>query len=139
MDVRDLMIGDFIFSKGNEIHTVQGLDEDVNGRWWYYSPEHQSWCAVDEAKPIPLTPEILEKNGFTEVKTYYPYPTYECREIEKCVIRIAFPQNSDKTKFNKTFYEIDSEWCFIEHINCEFVHELQHAPKLCGINKQIVL
>ena len=90
-------------------------------------------------KPIPLTPEILEKNGFLANMHVYPYPyyEYEVKEI-KVKVGFAFPQG-DKTSYKEPWVYIDSERVFIEHLPCVFVHQLQHALRLCGIEKEIEL
>lgn len=72
--------------------------------------------------PIPLTPEILEKNGFR----YNDMPFVQGWE-----------------QFGLTLYYGDNEYL----INCgqnvamkiNAVHQLQHALQLCGIKKEIRL
>ena len=58
MKVTELMIGDLVFVQGElskiiEIHEHSVL---LQGRSFYFGEE--------DIKSIPLTPEILEKNGF---------------------------------------------------------------------------
>lgn len=75
---------------------------------------------TDEIYPIPLTTEILEKNGF---------------------IRI----NADVTTYKLTKYlywtprGLEHELSEIPICPLNYVHELQHALKLCGIDKEIVV
>ena len=72
--------------------------------------------------PIPLTSEILEKNGF---------------------VYNAIPFVDGWEQFGLTLYLGGNGY----RINCginrsliiDFVHELQHALKLCGIDKEITL
>ena len=93
----------------------------------------------DEIEPIPLTSEILEKNGFLTNKHVYPYPYYEyINEKDKLKIGFAFPQGN-RTSYKEPWVYIDSERVFIEHLPCVFVHELQNALRLCGIEKEIEL
>ena len=88
-------------------------------------------------KPIPLTPEILEKNDFVVNKHVYPYPYYEyINEKDKLKVGFAFPQGN-RTSYKEPWVYIDSEYVFIEHLPCIYVHELQHVLKLCGILKTI--
>jgi hypothetical protein len=58
-------------------------------------------------KPIPLTPEILEKNGFSR-------------------------NGLDIALFDRRGGDD-----FVGASNLQYVHELQHALKLCGIGKEI--
>ncbi len=84
-----------------------------------------------ELSPIPLTPEILEKNGFGT--------------------RISYIK--DKWNNEYTLIEDDNKVIYWEKGNvymereradsylfaCNYVHELQHALRLCGVEKKIVL
>ena len=141
MEAKDLMIGDWV--------QVPSLIDNVE--------QYDAWCTVrqlrdcdldvvgfkelkyDEIVPIPLTPEILEKNGFVANKHVYPYPYYEYEnEKGKLKIGFAFPQGN-KTSYKEPWVCIDSEYVFIEHIPCIYVHQLQHTLRLCGIEKEIIL
>ena len=95
-------------------------------------------------EPIQLTPEILEKNGFHKQDNYYvitdipkansfwnikirfatEHPTYVKR------IEIGNVDGSDAININMS--TIGSGKIY-------YVHELQHALKLCGIKKEIIL
>lgn len=87
-------------------------------------PDELDWQDGDDfswIEPIPLTPEILEKNGFKEYNGYgYASNKGYCFE--------GFYINYDFTTR-------------IANIDCKFnyVHKLQNALKLCGIEKQIKL
>ena len=89
----------------------------------------------DDIKPIPLTAEILEKNGFEMVLDKDKLPTY----------RIKWTRNPNL--YLTIFTGLDGYWnpvgygVTIAGVNgvIDYVHQLQHAMKLCGINKEIVL
>ena len=85
--------------------------------------------------PIPITPEILEKNGFSRI------------DIEGNI-------KQSETGGFYVWYEIDSNILGIEKDTSTYagessetlmklrifnVHELQAAMRLCGIDKEIVL
>lgn len=136
MDCKDLMVGDWVYihepeCKGHRIDAIDELDGQVGADGEVYDE-----CDI---RPIHLTKDILVKNGFCENIHYYPYPTYEYSDDENFVVRIAFPQDCDKTEYNKTFCEIDAKWCDIIHIDCEYVHTLQHLLRLCGIKKELTI
>lgn len=133
MKANELMIGDWVLD-GNHIAQVVLLTCDgIIGTTLNESSN------IEVVEPIPLTPEILEKNGFVANKHVYPYPyyEYEVKEI-KLKIGFAFPQG-DKTSYKEPWVYIDSERVFVEHLPCMFVHQLQHALRLCGIEKEIIL
>lgn len=104
-----------------------------------WKPTEKQIYSLDSYEPIPLTAKILEKNDFVANKHVYPYPYYEYEDkVNEIVIGVGFPQG-DKTKYKKPFVYIDNKDAFIEHLPCIYVHQLQHALHLCGIDKQIVL
>lgn len=103
---------------------------------------------LDYLDPIPITPEILEKNGF--------YYGHTAGEEDNCVLACEYPkkgwcygEGAGEIKIifpNETdggLIRIDDE-CFDRAIafvfgKQVFVHELQHALRLCGIDKEIEL
>lgn len=92
---------------------------------------------VPEWEPIPLTPEILEKNGFKlneAVEDYYCIYDGIDERVSLC---------NDKeymNSVNEWEVHIDSE-DYSTIANCEltYVHELQHLLRLCKIYKEIVV
>jgi hypothetical protein len=95
---------------------------------------------IDRCKPIPITKEILEKNGFRLKE-----------EAELCTEYVSGDEHSIITYvfYKESIYDIDTlldcqvgyvgglDW--IHHCHVKYVHELQHALRLCGINKTIEL
>lgn len=87
---------------------------------------------IEELESIPLTPEVLEKNGFIFTKNDNAESVWNGWWIYKGLeLAAACP---DK----------EGNWpCFINiydsNIKCEYVHQLQHALRLCGIEKEIEL
>lgn len=96
--------------------------------------------------PIPITPEILEKNGFyygntaseedfcNAVGCSYPEDGW-CYDEGVGEIKILFPTELDAGLIRLDDQNADRhlEWVFVEPI---MLHELQHALKLCGIEKE---
>lgn len=78
---------------------------------------------VPEWQPIPLTPEILKKNGFEDTICGDFWISTSCNLLWK------------DGKLQNFCREEDDEVC----IPCEYVHELQHALRLCKVDKEIVL
>ena len=107
---------------------------------WQINEDGESFASIDGGKAIdeitiddeivgiPITPEILEKNGFRKLVTY---------GTEKWLC--------DNLRLN--VYSSDGTWRFCADTNrnensviyIRFVHELQNAISLCGIEKEIVL
>ena len=113
------MVGDLVLLFGD---TPARVDAIGNTEVYVYEKERGDWhVGYEHIKPIPITPEILEKNGFGE---------YEYNEVY-----------GDEIEVEVSLYEwpIDEGSCpgFSTHLH--YVHELQHALRLCGIEKEVVL
>lgn len=101
----------------------------------------------NEIEPIPLTPEILARMGFTieEVPKYddtYTEDEYtakiKCVDSRKCEVEIEYKTYWKKLRaFN---YDPHNRLGFTSiETQVEYVHELQHVMRLCGIGKEIVI
>lgn len=81
-------------------------------------------------KPIPITPEILEKNEFKndgKDKNMYYWNWSICNNC------ISYDKETGKIRI---FHSL-GDLVFV--LPLRYVHELQHALKLCKIQKEIVL
>ena len=147
MKAKDLMIGDWVQGNpcgqccdrnNNTYYKIATLDI-VDHCWGYSSCGAIVELKYDDISSIPLTPEILEKNGFLANKHIYPYPYYEY-EVKEIKVRVgfAFPQGN-RTSYKEPWVCIDTECVYIEHLPCIFVHQLQQVLRLCGIEKEIEL
>lgn len=126
---KDLMIEDWLQDSFGNIGQVYRLDPGrVHLRLLQERPQDDEYI-VHDIEPIPLTPEILEKNGFKkdfELKGCYWRP--DCRKY--CIVK-----------------EIETWYFAFRHMGgghiciseCNYVHQLQHALRLCGVNKEIEL
>ena len=140
MKANELMTGLFVYFccfDGSKI--VVSVTSFKDGIVYGDSKTGSHWCNIEEVEPIPLTPEILEKNEFVANKHVYPYPYYEyVNEEDKLKISFAYPQGNG-TSYKESWVYIDSEYVFVEHLPCTYVHEFQHALRLCRIDKKIKL
>ena len=127
MKARDLMIGDWVqvpclidntenYNAWCQIKQLRDGDLDVIGF---------KELSYDEIEPIPITPEILEKNGFKYMTDLWYTQTKEMKPIQ--------------IVFKKTSVITLSINCTPVPINLKYVHQLQHALRLYGIEKEIVL
>ena len=85
----------------------------------------------DDIRPIPLTPEILEKNGFTKLEDESGKQRYRWEYADGIHISIDFTDTDPWVHV--------SNRCYFAVPYCEYVHQLQHALRLCGIEKEIEL
>jgi hypothetical protein len=81
---------------------------------------------MDEIEPIPLTSEILKKIGFKEYNGLY-----------RLDIAYGVFVNID-FKAEEPFVSIHNT-CYRATPICRYLHQLQHALRLCGIEITIKL
>lgn len=124
MNATDLMIGDWVqVSLANKIGQIYRIDM-ANGIGNEYAALIDGDFDCADLKPIPLTTEILEKNGFK-------------KEIDEDKIHNRYTLTENSTAFSIKYALSVFQWFY--PIDIKYVHELQHIMKLCGINKEIVL
>lgn len=109
----ELMVGDWVFYGEKPVRILQ-LSEGKDYK---------------EIHPIPLTPEILEKNGFSQD----PLNGHVFIFHEKSGEVIYYEYGP---KYGLT---IDNQLATIQDLKIKHVHELQQALRLCGIKKEIEL
>ena len=138
MKAKEIQIGDYVNYRG-QIIKVTSLYDKGGSNEVGWSDKESVWVNADNVEPIPLTSEILEKNEFVANKHVYPYPYYEyINKEDEVKVGFAFPQGN-RTSYKDPWVYVDSENVFIEHLPCIFVNQLQHALRLCGIEKEIEL
>ena len=111
------------------------------------------YAEIDRCEPIPITPEILEKNGFVEEvregDPTFPYSAF-ILDGEDYQIEITWYDSHDRYEPNTgqflsgvpevwTLEVIRKGDCVDIERSKMYLHELQHALRLCGINKTIDL
>lgn len=87
--------------------------------------------------PIPLTPEILEKNGFKRNNPYqYIYKDNFCKVCVSFAPRIEL----DGMDLGEPPILVSIKGALFDIKMCiSSIHKLQHALRLCGIKKTIEL
>ena len=150
LSVKDLMINDWVnvVIEGEvypSVITKMDMDtEDVKVAFLADPGDWEEGDFFDEIQPIPLTSELLERNGFERV------PQPECanpyhwmlEKYEEETDGLLYRIKAYNTFFRGMFVSIDNPSA-CETISfgkqIESVHEFQHALRLCGIDKEITL
>lgn len=112
--------------------------------------DREGWIRCAVIQPIPLTPEILEKNGFrlTKSDTVYLYPADRywwaiggTRDGSTVEITIYNPDVNGVNVLTKIHTQSSHENGVntVHSCDIESVHELQHALRMCGVDKEITL
>ena len=111
MNSEELMIGDwYTNSDGDICKVVKNLGNVVWGQGDDVSD------STDDPNPIPLTTEILEKNGWKEAQYWHEY------QDGRSTVQCCLPDMQGMIN-----------GVFIEHFQCEYVHQYQHLLRLCGL------
>lgn len=124
---KDLMIGDWVYSSFyNHPVRIAELYQDENGYGFIKTDEKDDYSKSDASlSPIPLTEEILEKNGFEKYGPRYAgIQQWATKEGE----RISLVQCIS-----------DGTWGLGDDLWIESVHELQNWLHLRKKTKKIVL
>ena len=134
MKQEELMLGDYVQVNDEvcKVISISYFDIGISDSKEDFYHEH-----IDNIKPIPLTPEILEKNGFEYIRFGY------VEKEETCAIEAVH-----QWRLENSMFALDDEtwWRSIKdgklHVKfggfqLEYVHQLQHTLRLCGINKEI--
>ena len=126
LTIKDLMIGDWVYNTHNrQNERVQEIGSGL------VMLDYNDLYEYDEIEPVPITPEILEKNGFEKIEEkYYRYFLEEKDYYESA--RVYFDEEPnvavrvlDRSEFKGRI---------------KYIHELQQAMRLCHIKgKEIEL
>ena len=137
MKTTELMIGDWVLWNTYPMKVMM-----IGGRMVKLYNEDNS-IEDEEISPMPITVELLEKNGFKELMN------------ESEVSAARFGRKPESTgvwqygfgQFDSVAYVPEQSFLRIKFMegymadiaNIKYVHELQHALRLCGIKKEIIL
>ena len=117
---RALMVGDWCCDEHGFPMQITNVGDDYayatfegnEGDPWEFDDKD------DQPQPIPLTPEILEKNGWKEAEYWHEYQDGEN------IIQCCLPDMRGRVNGIE-----------IENFKCEYVHQYQHLLRLCGLNE----
>lgn len=121
LKISDLSIGDWIKAGGEPARVIQ-LGIAGRNKAKGLSGKIYGFLTSVEIQPIPITPEILEKNGFEENGGRWYNSNW----------RMEFEQYEDG--WDRTINCGEYSVYFIK-----YVHQLQNAMRLVGIDKEIEL
>lgn len=135
LKISDLSVGDWVMYSGRPkkvgvIDLYKNNTDDARVGFLVYK-QSNGWHRVhyhniEDFAPIPITPEILKKNGEYD-------SDYEVWRIGKRAV-----VSPERRKYRVHIYD-----CHINRtvvvVFAEYVHQLQHALRLAGIDKEIEL
>jgi len=121
MKREELMINDMVFDYTNSPVKVCAVGQDIVVK----NSFRIGSLEPNELSPIPLTEEILVKNGWDFRDRQY---AIECEEDVQGIVELSRDKDGYYWSINWDEYQI---------IRIHYVHELQHILRLCGIDKEI--
>ena len=90
-------------------------------------------CVTEEIAPIKLTDKILLNSGFKILYDSSVSMKFRATNDEEDVfIYLTFYKKPDDG--GKIYLEIESKTMIINSTNINFIHELQHILRICGLN-----
>ena len=130
----DLMVGDLVYNHRKwECPVVEILSDGATVIARHYGKETFRY---EDLSPIPLTKEILEKNGFSYERMTFARCDWDVYKLSN---ELYFAICGDIIVCGYYNGNRDNPDTIEPILNIRYVHELQHALKLCGVKKEIVL
>ena len=147
MKITDIQIGDWLQNTNGNIGKAQAIyrypdyeKEYEKDEFRYevvmeYSPNSTCYSELSLLKPIPLTAEILEKNG---------YKMFALNEDEAVGFCGKWWSNDGDVMVKKFKFEYMGDMFYMSARNSKIsnirsVHQFQHALRLVGVDKEIEL
>lgn len=160
--IRELSIGDLVMNLyANKPSRVKGLRTMFQDTYEIIAiSDGTQYMLIEDNKelhnfePIPLTAEILEKNGFVREDYYYGVMDEEpCFDAYRCTIyKNGYKYDieliddcGEAFDLEITHIETDEageEKTYTQLLKClaiQHTHQLQHALRLAGIEKKIII
>lgn len=139
MKAEDICIGDWLQVKPSGIPIkVAAVHKKKVG--YHAHPDRLEWVRMSLVESVPITPEILEKSGFAFELVYDKHKEFTWHDND---IYVSFRFYGEPICGVDTLLrcELDFDGGVNKIHNCHIthVHELQHALRLCGIDKEILL
>lgn len=134
----ELMIGNWVFYEDRwftalckvvNIEQRRGAGEN-DYSFSVHEPKSNTLIFCKHLKPIPLTAEILEKNGFALINEKEKMYRLNLTEDESVAITADFKADEPFVHARNTCYQVTP--------HCLFVHQLQNALKIVGIYKDVI-
>jgi len=126
MKATDLMISDYLSYKGQIIKIVSITKKKVG----YHTKANECrmhYARLCDCKPIPITPEILENNGWKSMKN------------GSGDFILTNPMVGNSAIITKTINGYEMSHGAFNGLGIHYIHQLQHTLKLSGIEKVIKL
>lgn len=139
MKAAELMIGNWVLINGTprKIQAVDGVDDEIMADDELYTLAEDRCHSEDKVEGVPITPKILEKNGFKNYGEAWYLPD------DNVNVMVGFYM------YKTTIHVKKGDNNFQKEVRCSYrayaenrgvhIHTLQNAISLCGIEHDIKL
>ena len=138
MKLTDLAILDWVLINNtpHKIQAIDSIDAEVQADDELYYVGEDRCHSEDKIEGIPITPEILEKNGFYDSYTKRYYKRFYSNGCFDIAISLVYREiEVSKVCGAGTDCEEEEYGSAIAFGNDICVHTLQHTLRLCGLNE----
>ena len=137
LKISDLSVGDWV-KCDSKIYQLTSISNDGEVEL-EFDDEYNYRCrgaSVDDLKPIPITAEILEKNGWWVGRMHATLRVDEHIDLEYYFHEHQLRKwycGKDERENHQVISEITMR------CQCRYIHQLQYALRLAGVDKEINL
>lgn len=131
MKTSELMLGDYLYVwPSNMVIKVAAIHRRKVG--YHVRTDKLAWIRVDLLRPIPLTKDILAKIGFE------PYIAGQMlwNKSEDFIVTVLSDLSIYPNSEHRCLVGIRNGYTDAK-IALDYLHELQNALRICGINEEI--
>ena len=132
MKATELMIGDWVMCDRTRLQVSEIYNAGIYA--WGLTGDENRGYPFEHLEPILLTEDILQKNGFKYLDISSPKDT-----INRFVWRYSTDSQNIDLSYNKFTKDYMLDSFRIHLFPIIYVHELQHALRMGGIEKEIEL
>lgn len=141
--ISDLSVGDWVLYRDREWQVCSLYQ--FTGEVGLFRKDSQICESIEDIDPIPITAEILKKNEFILQSSdfaIYEYSTLLGKILRTTQVYFDTPQSINvflhDTTIERGFYH--REKTMVSILNDKvYIHQLQHALRLAGLDKEITL
>ena len=126
LKISDLSVGDWVRYRDREWEVCSIYQ--FTGEVGLFRKDSQICESIEDIDPIPITAEILEANGFERSTSQF---------IVYHTDKVWISYNKPSETWSVTMYIND--FTSNLHANILHIHQLQHALRLAGVDKEINL
>lgn len=132
MKTSELMLGDYVSTPKGIFRVTAIQDNDVI--FTDYADDITGAVDIEDVQPVPLTEEIIEKNGFEKQTDEFGKEYYDLAGPDFCLLNV-----DNIWWFGQMAYESVMHYRPDPIFAVNKVHKLQHALRMCDVEKEVVL